>query len=188
MTGEEFRAKVREHMEGILRLNETKGRDYTRGGDDAFDNFRRHAAELGLAPEQVWAVYANKHWDAVMTFIRNIADDGYQPSEAVDGRIDDLILYLFLLREMIHEDVEDGDAAGPLPSPPWERMDHEDDPEWQMFVAFRDAGPARSMALLARNFDIDLKDANALADAYQWRGRAEAWDASNRPERKVATH
>jgi hypothetical protein len=111
VNGEEFRVKVAEHMQEILKLNKTKGDDYSRGGADAFDNFRRHARELGLAPEQIWAVYASKHWDAVMTFIRNIEDGGYEPSEAIDGRIDDLILYLHLLREMMHDEEDEGDEA-----------------------------------------------------------------------------
>ena len=107
MKGEEFREQViQETMERILELNRTKGRDYA-GVDDAFANFKRHATELGLTPEQIWAVYAAKHWDAVLTFCREHAEQGYTPSEPIEGRIDDLILYLMLLKGMARESGEE---------------------------------------------------------------------------------
>lgn len=95
MTGEQFRQMMREELERLVALNETKGRDYA-GEDDALRNFRQHAGELGIAPEQVWAVFASKHWDAILSAVRHVGDDGYQPSEPVEGRVLDLILYLFL--------------------------------------------------------------------------------------------
>lgn len=113
MKGEEFRERAREAFDAIMQLHEVKGRDYS-GEDECFSNFRRHAAELGLEPQQIWAVYASKHWDAVMTYVREGQNDHYKPSEPIAGRIDDLILYLFMLREM---EAEAGGAkmAEPLP-------------------------------------------------------------------------
>lgn len=89
---------MRANFERIVEINNTKGSDYA-GEADALLNFKRHAAELGLTAEQVWAVYCSKHWDAVMTYVR----DGDVKSEPIEGRIDDMILYLFLLRGLVEE-------------------------------------------------------------------------------------
>lgn len=95
MTGEQFRQMMREGLERLIHLNETKGRDYS-GEEDALRHFKQHAAEYGIEPEQIWAVFAGKHWDAILSAIRHAGDDGYRPSEPVEGRVFDLILYLFL--------------------------------------------------------------------------------------------
>ncbi len=88
-------------FQDLLRTGATKGKDYA-GDDDALSNFKRHAAELGLTPEQVWAVYASKHWDAIMTYVRL----GHVASEPVEGRIHDAIMYLFLLLGLVIEHKE----------------------------------------------------------------------------------
>lgn len=82
----------------IVELNRTKGHDYA-GQDDALSNFKKHAAELGLTPEQIWGVYAGKHWDAITTYVR----EGDVKSEPIDGRILDEILYLYLLLGLVRE-------------------------------------------------------------------------------------
>lgn len=68
--------------------------------DDAFGNFDRLAAELGLPRELVLWVYARKHVDGIASWIK-----GHRSQRgAVQGRINDLIVYLCLLRAMIEED------------------------------------------------------------------------------------
>lgn len=97
----------------IKGLNSTKGADYS-GNDDALLNFKRAAANIGLTPEQVWSVYATKHWDAIMTFVR----EGDVKSEPVEGRIHDVILYCFLLLGLIREKQElDAYPAVEVPPP-----------------------------------------------------------------------
>lgn len=98
MTRDEFLAMLDAECGELRRLNETKGHDYA-GEQDALSNFKRHAAELGLRPEQVWAVYASKHWDAILTYVR----EGDVKSEPVEGRVRDLALYLFLLLGLTRE-------------------------------------------------------------------------------------
>ena len=93
MTREDFmgyRHKVI-NTEASELLN-TKGKDYS-ANDDHFDNFKRQAEALGLKPEQVWAVYASKHWDAIMSFVRT----GALASETIESRLLDLRNYLDLL-------------------------------------------------------------------------------------------
>lgn len=83
----------------IVAINETKGKDYS-GDEDALSNFKRAAERLGMTPLQVWGVYASKHWAAIESFIKN----GAVESEPIEGRIDDAILYLFLLRGLLEEE------------------------------------------------------------------------------------
>lgn len=87
-----------QHYGLIVDINESKGKDYA-GDADALANFKDAAEGLGITPEQVWAVYAHKHWSAVMSFVRN----GDTASEPIEGRIHDLILYGFLLLGLIED-------------------------------------------------------------------------------------
>lgn len=82
----------------LVDLNNKKGHDYA-GDEDALANFKNHAAELGLTPEQIWGVYAGKHYDAIKTYVR----EGAVASEPIEGRIEDMILYLFLLYGLVVE-------------------------------------------------------------------------------------
>lgn len=83
----------------IVAINETKGKDYS-GDEDALSNFKVLAQRLGMTPLQVWGVYALKHIAAIESYIKN----GSVESEPIEGRIDDAILYLFLLRGLIEEE------------------------------------------------------------------------------------
>jgi len=76
-----------------------KGADYTRHEEDRLSNFRRSARAVGLTPQIVWAVFFMKHIDAIMAYIKT----GHAESEAIEGRIDDAINYLFLLLALIEE-------------------------------------------------------------------------------------
>ncbi len=82
----------------IRKINETKGADYAQE-EDALSNFKSAADRLGLTPEQVWAVYGDKHWSAVMTYCRESA----VASEPIEGRLHDVILYCFLLLGLVEE-------------------------------------------------------------------------------------
>lgn len=87
----------REHQK-IVEINRSKGHDYA-GDDDALSNFKSAAARIGLTTEQIWSVYADKHWCAVMTFCK----DGRVESEPIEGRLHDIILYCYLLLGLIEE-------------------------------------------------------------------------------------
>lgn len=102
----EFQSMLQGEFDRILELNTTKGNDYA-GNEDALANFKNAAVRLGLTPEQVWGVYADKHWSAIMTYCK----DGQVESEPIEGRIRDAVLYLLLLMGLVIEKNAEGNAA-----------------------------------------------------------------------------
>ena len=97
MNSEQFNIVVTKARERQDELLVRKGADYTRHSEDRLSNFKRNAEAIGLTPFQIWAVYAGKHWDAIMAFIKT----GKTESEAIEGRLDDLVNYLYLLEALI---------------------------------------------------------------------------------------
>jgi hypothetical protein len=57
---------VRDEMETVA----TKGDEYTCGSSDVLQNFKGAAANIGLSPLQIWATFANKHWQSIMSYVR----------------------------------------------------------------------------------------------------------------------
>ena len=87
----------------IRSLSEIKGGEYA-GDDDRLANFRRNAASLDLTMEQVWRVYAGKHWDALTQYINDVSAGRERTRlESILGRADDLIVYLVLFKAMVEE-------------------------------------------------------------------------------------
>lgn len=93
-------------VESITQLSALKGGEYS-GDDDRLANFRRNAAALGVNPETIWAVYAAKHWDAIMQYIKDLNElKSRKRIESLSGRVDDLIVYLLLFKAMLEESGE----------------------------------------------------------------------------------
>ena len=86
-------------LEELIHLTRTKGREYA-NNDDQLANFKRLGTQLGLRPEQVLYVYLAKHLDSIQSFLRHPEQD---LSEPIEGRIDDAILYLILLKALLDE-------------------------------------------------------------------------------------
>jgi uncharacterized Zn finger protein (UPF0148 family) len=87
----------------IRSLSVLKGGEYS-GDSDRLANFRRNAQNLDLLPEQIWAVYAGKHWDSLMQYIKDLGTGKARTrSEPLSGRADDLIVYLLLFKAMLEE-------------------------------------------------------------------------------------
>ena len=93
----EVRTKL---LEESLALTLKKGKDYTKGSEDVLRNFKETGADLGLSPEQVWGIFAKKHFDAIMSYIKH---GGKHESEPIAERIKDLLNYLVLLYAILNE-------------------------------------------------------------------------------------
>lgn len=88
-------------LQSVRDLNHQKGGEYA-GDDDALANFRRNGMALGLEPEAIWGVYAAKHFDAIMQYIKDLSNGKTRPrSESIAGRADDLITYLVLFKALL---------------------------------------------------------------------------------------
>jgi len=99
MTSTEFNqivATARARQDQLLKV---KGNDYTRHEEDRLSNFKRSGASIGLLPIQVWAIFINKHIDAVMAYVKT----GRTESEAIQGRLDDIVNYCYLGEALIRE-------------------------------------------------------------------------------------
>jgi hypothetical protein len=99
----EYAKIVEQTVEQIHSLSTLKGGEYA-GDIDRLANFRRNALNLGLNMEDVWAVYAGKHWDAIMQYVRDLREGKTRTRlESIEGRMDDLIVYLILAKAMYRE-------------------------------------------------------------------------------------
>lgn len=87
----------------IEHLSVAKGGEYA-GDDDRLANFRRNAEAAGCSMELCWRIYAGKHWDAVSQFIKDLqTGKERERSEPIQGRLDDLIVYLVLMKAIMEE-------------------------------------------------------------------------------------
>ena len=87
----------------IKKLGKLKGGEYS-GDVDRLANFRRNGLAMGLPMEAVLMVYAAKHWDAIMQSVQDrIHGKSRERLEALEGRVDDLILYMMLFKCMLIE-------------------------------------------------------------------------------------
>lgn len=93
----------------VLELRVRKGAEYAGDHvDDALANFRRNAKDAGVSMEVCWRIYAGKHWDAISQYVRD-TDKNYftrERMEPIEGRVDDLIVYLILFKAMVIERTE----------------------------------------------------------------------------------
>ena len=94
-------------VDGIVKdcheLLVVKGGEYA-GSEDRLANFKRGAALTGCTPLQCLFIYMSKHYDAVATYVRDEAAGTTRPrSEAIDGRLNDLINYAILAQALVQE-------------------------------------------------------------------------------------
>lgn len=83
------------------------GRKEYAQGDDVFSNFNALSRELGMDRKQILVVYAKKHWDGIMSYLR-----GHKSQrENVRGRIKDLRMYLAILWAMIEEEEAEAETG-----------------------------------------------------------------------------
>ena len=105
----EFAAMTKE-LEDLLT---NKGREYA-GEDDALGNFKA-ASDFGVTPEQKLGIFMDKHYASIKSYIKN---GKVFSNEPIEGRINDLINYAFLLRCLIKDtkknDVVEDDSVPAL--------------------------------------------------------------------------
>lgn len=83
-----------------MLLREAGQKEYAHNEDNAFANFDRVAADLGLDRKQVLMVYMRKHFDGIVAYV-----NGHKSQrEDVRGRIKDMIVYLGLLYGMVESE------------------------------------------------------------------------------------
>lgn len=90
-------------MEGLHRaehfLRDAGQKEYAHDEDNAYANFERVGAQLGLSREKVLMTYLLKHIDGIIAWV-----NGYQSQrEDVTGRILDARVYLALLAGMVED-------------------------------------------------------------------------------------
>lgn len=122
MTKQEFNIFLRNMFDReILDTNKSGQSEYALS-QDAFDNFNRLAVELGMDRKQVLMVYFSKHRDGVISFLKGHVSQ----REPVQGRIKDMIVYLFLLWGMVDEEQkQSADAVAEV-----EKVLDKDPKEW----------------------------------------------------------
>lgn len=103
MNQDDFHKLVSATVQETARLLISKGEEYA-GSEDRLANFKRGAELTGTSPLQVALIYMSKHYDSIATFIRKDAA-GYEQilSEPIEGRLDDLINYCYLIKALIVE-------------------------------------------------------------------------------------
>ena len=88
----------KELLPKCFEIMDSKGIAYS-GQIDKLGNFKRLAKMTNTPIELIWFVYFVKHFDALNSYIKK----EYTDSEPIEGRIVDLINYLFLLYGIIKE-------------------------------------------------------------------------------------
>lgn len=105
----EFAGILNSTFASIDKLTATKGEEYTgdRARDNQHENFDDLAAQLNILPEKALYVLLNKHLRSIRTWMERlerenskVIGDAGGPSEPMEGRFDDAILYLLLLKAM----------------------------------------------------------------------------------------
>jgi hypothetical protein len=98
VTQDDFNAFATTFLADTVKVLEDKGADYARENGH-FHNFDTAADFAGVESDKVWAIYAYKHWSAIVRYAR----DGEVASENILGRLQDLINYCVLFAARIHE-------------------------------------------------------------------------------------
>lgn len=105
-THHEWETLLATSISSIKELAKLKGGEYA-GDVDRLANFRHNATALGLPMESIWAVYAAKHWDALMQYVRDKNEGTSRDRlEPIEGRVDDLLVYLLLFKAILRESAQ----------------------------------------------------------------------------------
>lgn len=102
-THEEYASILAKTTAEIEKLGRLKGNEYS-GDQDRLLNFRRNGESQQLPMETIWSIYASKHWDAIQQYVLDQRNGkARERLESLEGRCDDLIVYLILFKCMLIE-------------------------------------------------------------------------------------
>lgn len=85
-----------------LPVMASKGAEYSRGEVDVNSNFKRVGEGLGISPLKAALVYAAKHWDSIVNYVKN--DGKVNLSEPIEGRLGDMLNYILIIASLIEEE------------------------------------------------------------------------------------
>ena len=107
---QESLAKLFRHVfeNEIMKLRDAGQKEYAGVNRSPFSNFNRTGEEVDIDPKKVMWIFAMKHKDGIASFLRGHTSQ----REDVRGRINDFIVYLFLLRGKIDEELGPLEGAG----------------------------------------------------------------------------
>ncbi len=98
-TQKDVAAVMEKVVKEISFLRDAGQKEYAHKEDSPFRNFETTSSELDMTREKVLWVYMKKHMDGILAYI-----NGHRSQrESVNGRINDAIVYLILLRAMFEE-------------------------------------------------------------------------------------
>jgi hypothetical protein len=96
-------------FETIRKLTSSKGAEYKQANDDQLFNFKNNAARNGLQPTTSLFNALDKHFNSVVTFVKDQQLGRKRAySEPIEGRLDDIILYCILLKALVSDMRADG--------------------------------------------------------------------------------
>tara|TARA_R110000737_G_scaffold229427_1_gene243100 strand:+ start:109 stop:447 length:339 start_codon:yes stop_codon:yes gene_type:complete len=93
MTQKEFQETRKYILNKAQDIMDAKQPEYTNKSIDVLYNFISTAKSVGIEPMKVWAVFFNKHVQAILT---HAGDPNMNQAEPIESRYADAINYLFL--------------------------------------------------------------------------------------------
>lgn len=99
MTQNEVADRFKEIFREIFDLRGDGQKEYAHQEDNAFRNFENIGSYLGISREKVLLTYMIKHIDGIVAYVNGHTSQ----REGVEGRINDAIVYLMLLRCMVDD-------------------------------------------------------------------------------------
>ena len=101
MNKKEFQSTKKYILDKAQDIMDAKQPEYTNKNIDVLHNFKSTAESIGIQPMEVWAVFFNKHIQAILC---HAGDSNMHQAEPIDSRYADALNYLFLGFAMLIED------------------------------------------------------------------------------------
>ena len=88
MNQQEFKETKKYLLDKCQEIMEAKQPEYTQKNIDILNNFKSTAESIGIEPMEVWAVFFNKHIQAILT---HAGDPTMPQAEPIESRYADAI-------------------------------------------------------------------------------------------------